>query len=90
LKVGGNASFERGVGFASLFETLLHLGGDFGVSVGEAVRLVDVVSGVELFVLAVGEDDGAAAVVGLVDVLPLLGADCDDGLVVEEEELVVG
>ena len=91
LEVGWDAFFEGGVFLAGLGEAALHVGGDFRVVVGEAVGLVDVVGGVvELLVLEVAEGDDVSALIGLVDVLPLLGADGDDLLVVEEDELVVG
>jgi len=91
LEVGWDAFFEGGVFLAGLGEAVLHVGCDVGVPVGEAVGLVDVVdSVVELLVFGVAEGDDVAALVGLVDVLPLLGADSDDFFVVEEGELVVG
>ena len=91
LEVGRDAFFEGGIFLAGLGEAVLHVGSDLGVVVGEAVGLVDVVNCVvELFVLEVAEGEDVAALVGLIDVLPLLGADGDDLFVVEEHKLVVG
>ncbi len=90
LKERWNAALEWSEGLLCLLEASLHVGSYFGIGHGDAVTLRNAPSlVVEFFVIPVIEVYLRTAKVGLLDIFPLLRANANDVLVVEEQNFVM-